>query len=209
MSVQEHADTNPHREHPDVVGSRNRLGVILLLVADVAMALSVLFVYFYLRQQNVNDMWLPAATADRPAVHPISTRGTWVVTALAGLGLLSHFYGLMGARLKNSLTISQAQLVRGGTFAMAFSAAALVYQFGQISNAPFTTTSGAYASAYFLIAGLNTLHLVLTLFISIGNWNRSRLGLYVSDHWHVDIVNIWWIWMTTSSLLGAFALSFT
>ena len=204
MSVQEHAHSNPHHEHPDVVGSRNRLGVILLLVADVAMALSVLFVYFYLRQQNVNDMWLPAATADTPAVLPISTRGTWIVTALAGLGLLSHFYGLMGARVK-----SQSQLTMGGTIAMAFSAAALVYQFGQISSAPFTTTSGAYASAYFLIAGLNTLHLVLTLFIAIGNWNRSRLGLYVSDHWHVDIVNVWWIWMTVSSLLGAFALSFT
>ncbi len=204
MSVETHTGANPHHEHPDVVGSRNRLGVILLLVADVAMALSVLFVYFYLRQQNVNNMWLPLATADTPAVHPISTRGTWIVTALAALGLLSHFYGLKGARAK-----AQSQLTLGATFAMAFSAAALVYQFSQIGNAPFTTTSGAYASTYFLIAGLNTLHLVLTLFISIGNWNRSRLGLYVSDHWHVDIVNIWWIWMTVSSALGAFALSFT
>jgi heme/copper-type cytochrome/quinol oxidase subunit 3 len=202
MSVE--TQSNPHHEHPDVVGSRNRLGVILLLVADVAMALSVLFVYFYLRQQNVNNMWLPLATADTPATHPISAKGAWIVTGLAALGLLSHFYGLMGARAK-----SQAQLTLGGSFAMAFSAAALVYQFMQISSAPFTTTSGAYASSYFLIAGLNTLHLVLTLFISLGNWNRSRLGLYASDHWHVDIVNIWWIWMTVSSLLGAFALSFT
>jgi hypothetical protein len=38
MSVETHA----HHEHPDVVGSRNRLGVVLLLVADIAFALSML-----------------------------------------------------------------------------------------------------------------------------------------------------------------------
>ena len=44
MSTEVHA----HHEHPDVVGSRNRLGVILILVADIAFALAVLFTYFYL-----------------------------------------------------------------------------------------------------------------------------------------------------------------
>ncbi|MEI6671387.1 MAG: hypothetical protein WCL15_05130, partial [Actinomycetes bacterium] len=74
--------------------------------------------------------------------------------------------------------------------------------------APFGFDAGAYASCYFLITILNVVHLLLTIFISLGNWNRTRLGLYKADHWHVDIVNIWWIWMTVSSLLGAFALSF-
>ena len=199
MSVETHA----HHEHPDVVGSRNRLGLILILVADIAMALSVLFVYFYLKGQNVNDMWLPAATADTPAITAVSSKGAWYVTILAAIGLLTHFYALQGVRAKN-----QTQLVLGGGLALVFSLAAMVYQFIQVSNAPFTTTSGAYASCYFLIAGLNALHLVITVFIALGNWNRSRLGIYKSDHWHVDIVNIWWIWMTISSLLGAFALSF-
>ena len=199
MSVETHA----HHEHPDVVGSRNRLGLILILVADIAMALSVLFVYFYLKGQNVNDMWLPTATADTPAVLPISSKGAWYVTILAAIGLLTHFYALKGVRAKN-----QTQLVLGGGLSLMFSVAALVYQFIQVSSAPFTTTSGAYASCYFLIAGLNALHLVITVFVALGNWNRSRLGIYKSDHWHVDIVNIWWIWMTISSLLGAFALSF-
>jgi hypothetical protein len=36
-------ETHAHHEHPDVVGSRNRLGVILILVADIAFALSILF----------------------------------------------------------------------------------------------------------------------------------------------------------------------
>jgi hypothetical protein len=33
------------------------------------------------------------------------------------------------------------------------------------------------------------------------------LGLYSNNFWHIDIANVWWIWMVVSSLLGAFALS--
>ena len=198
MSVQ----THPHHEHPDVVGSRNRLGVILLLVADVAFALSMMFVYFYLRGQNVNDMWLPAATSDHAAITPISATPGWTVTAIAAFGLLAHFYGLKGVRAGN-----QTQLKLGSLVALVTSVVAIVYQFNTIASAPFTFSDGAYVSCFYMLTILNFVHLALTVFISLGNWNRSRLGLYVSDHWHVDIVRIWWVWMVVSSLLGAFALS--
>lgn len=198
MSVQ----THPHHEHPDVVGSRNRLGVILLLVADVAFALSMMFVYFYLRGQNVNDMWLPAGTSDHAAITPISATPGWTVTAIATFGLLAHFYGLKGVRVGN-----QTQLKLGSLVALVTSVVAIAYQFNTIASAPFTFSDGAYVSCFYMLTILNFVHLALTVFISLGNWNRSRLGLYVSDHWHVDIVRIWWVWMVVSSLLGAFALS--
>lgn len=200
MSVETHA----HHEHPDVVGSRNRLGVILLLVADISFALAVLFVYFYLKGQNVNDMWLPKASDTQDATVPVSSMGAWYVTIIAAFGLLSHRYALAGANVKN-----QTQLVLGSGIAFVASLAALIYQGSLMNNASFTITMGAYASCYYLIAGLNMVHLFLTAFISLGNWNRSRLGIYVADHWQVEIVKVWWIWMTVSSLLGAFALSFT
>ncbi len=199
MSVETHA----HHEHPDVVGSRNRLGVILLLVADIAFALSMVFVYFYLRGQNVNHMWLPAATADHPAIKPLSATPGWTVTVIAAFGMLSHFYGLQGARAKN-----QTQLKLGSLVAFVASLAAMVYQFNTISSAPFTFSDGAYVSCFYMFAILNFVHILLTVFISLGNWNRARLGIYASDFWHVDIVKIWWVWMTVSSLLGAFALSY-
>jgi heme/copper-type cytochrome/quinol oxidase subunit 3 len=201
MSLDTHA--NPHHEHPDVVGSRNRLGVILILVADVAFALSVLFVFFYLKGQNVNDMWLPKATEETPAVVPLSSISSWNVTALAAFGLIAHQFGLRGVRAGN-----QTQLKLGGLVATIVALVATVYQNMQIANAPFTFYSGAYASCFYLITILNMVHLILTVFIAFGNWNRSRIGIYAHDHWHVDIVNVWWVWMTVSSLLGAFALSF-
>jgi heme/copper-type cytochrome/quinol oxidase subunit 3 len=201
MSLGTHA--NPHHEHPDVVGSRNRLGVILILVADIAFALSVLFVFFYLKSQNVNAMWLPKATEETPAVVPLSSMSSWNITAIAAFGLIAHQFGLRGVRAGN-----QTQLKLGGLVATIAALVATVYQNMQIANAPFTFYSGAYASCYYLITILNMVHLILTVFIAFGNWNRSRLGIYAHDHWHVDIVNVWWVWMTVSSLLGAFALSF-
>ena len=198
MSVETHA----HHEHPDVVGSRNRLGVVLLLVADIAFALSMLFVYFYLRGQNVNDMWLPAATEDRPAITPIASTPGWTVTAIVAFGLLAHFYGLKGACAAN-----QTQLKLGSLVALVTSVVAIIYQTNTISTAPFTFSDGAYVSCFYMFTILNFVHIALTIFISLGIWNRARLGLYTSDHWHVDIVRVWWLWMVVSSLLGAFALS--
>ena len=201
MSVDTHAH-NAHHEHPDVVGSRNRLGVILILVADITFTLSMVFVFFYLRGQNVNNMWLPAATEERGAIEPVSSGPAWIVTAVLAFGLLAHFYGLQGVRAKN-----QIQLKLGSLVALVTAIVALVLQFNTIAGAPFTFSDGAYVSCFFLFTIMNFVHIVLTTFISLGNWNRSRLGLYVSDHWHVDIVNVWWIWMVVSSLLGAFTLS--
>jgi len=199
MSVETHA----HHEHPDVVGSRNRLGVILLLVADIAFALSMVFVYFYLRGQNVNDMWLPAATADRPAIEPLSAGPGWTVTLIVALGLVAHIYGLRGARSQN-----QTQLKLGSLVALVMSVVAMVYQYNTIASAPFTFSDGAYVSCFYMFTIMNMVHILLTVFISLGNWNRARLGLYVENFWHVDIVRIWWIWMVVSSLLGAFSLSY-
>jgi len=195
-------EVNTHHEHPDVVGSRNKLGLVLILVADIAFALSVLFVYFYLKQQNVNNMWLPRATEGQAATIPANAMGAWYLTLLAGLGLLANNYALRGARAKNA---TQVNLGLGS--AAVISIALLSYQIYQMRQVEFTVTWGAYASCYFLITGLSVLHYAITVFVGIGNWNRGRLGIYVKDYWHIDIINVWWIWMVVSSLLGAFALS--
>ena len=204
MSLDTHAHANPHHEDPDVVGSRNRLGVILLIVADVAFALSMVFTYFYLKAQNVNEMWLPKGNEEHPAINPVSSSGAWSITAIAAVGLGAHFLALKSARKSKAGSMKSF-----GFIALVASLVALVMQIGQFGSVPFTFYDGAYVSCWYLFAIMNTVHLALTAFIALGNWNRSRLGLYKSDIWHVDIVNVWWVWMVISSLLGAFSLSFT
>jgi heme/copper-type cytochrome/quinol oxidase subunit 3 len=202
MSIQTHSH-NAHHEDPDVVGSRNRLGVILILVADIAFALSMVFVYFYLRAQNVNDMWLPKATEEHAAVVAQSSNKAWTITAIAALGLSTHFYALKGARAHNDIKLKLGSLV-----SLVTSIVAIYFQVNTFTTAPFTFSDGAYVSCFYLFAVMNFVHLSLTVFIAFGNWNRARLGLYETDVWHVEIVNVWWVWMVVSSLLGAFCLSF-
>ena len=202
MSLDTHSH-NAHHEDPDVVGSRNRLGVILILVADIAFALSMVFVYFYLRSQNVNDMWLPKATEEHEAIIALSSSKAWTITSIAAFGLLSHYYALKGARVHN-----EVQLKLGSLVSLITSLVALYFQYNTFATAPFTFSDGAYVSCFYLFAIMNFVHLALTVFIAFGNWNRARLGLYASNVWHVDIANVWWVWMVVSSLLGAFCLSF-
>lgn len=199
-----HEVSTPHHEHPDVVGSRNRLGVILILVADIAFFLSMLFVYFYLKQQNVNGMWLPRATEESPAVKPVSIVGPIQLFALLILGLAFNRFAMSGSRLG-----SRERINIGTMAALLLAIAATVMQVQQMNNAGFTTRMGTYASTYYLFAFISLIHLVLTVFIALGNWNRGRLGLYTKNHWHLSISNVWWIWMVVSSGLTTFALSFT
>ena len=197
-----HNSHGAHHEHPDDVGSRNRLGVILILVADISFALSMMFVFFYLKSQNINNMWLPEATEDSPAITPLSSMPAWIVTTVAAVGLLFHYLGLKGARVG-----AQGTLKNFSFLALLASIAGTLYQWKTIATAPFTFHQGTYVSAFYLLTIMNLVHLILTILISLGNWNRSRLGLYKSDHWHVDIVRVWWTWMAISSGLGAFCLS--
>lgn len=196
--------STPHHEHPDVVGGRNRLGVILILVADIAFFLSMLFVYFYLKQQDVNGMWLPRATEDQPAVTPVSIVGPIQIFVLLIVGLMSNRFAVSGSRIG-----SRERINIGTMIALLLAIGATVLQIQQMNSTGFTTRMGTYASSYYLFAAISLIHLLLTVFIAFGNWNRGRLGLYTSNHWHLTISNVWWIWMVVSSGLGAFALSFT
>ena len=195
-------ETHAHHEDPDVVGSRNRLGVILILVADISFALSMMFVFFYLKSQNIHEMWLPKGDEEHAAIHPLSSTPAWTVTLVAAVGLAFHYFGLRSARNGNQSALKGASLI-----ALVAAVAGAVMQWNTIANAPFTFHEGSYVSAFYLLTIMNQVHLLLTVFISFGNWNRARLGLYKSNYWHVDIVNVWWIWMAVSSGLGAFCLS--
>ena len=108
MSHEVHSHT-AHHEHPDDVGSRNRLGVILILVADISFALSMMFVFFYLKSQNVHDMWLPKGDEEHAAIHPLSSNPAWLVTAIAALGMAIHYFGLQSARSEEHTSELQSQ----------------------------------------------------------------------------------------------------
>ncbi|MGZ4745269.1 MAG: hypothetical protein ACXVYS_18845, partial [Oryzihumus sp.] len=53
------------------------------------------------------------------------------------------------------------------------------------------------------LAGYHAFHLLLTLFIGIGVWNRARMGRYATDGWQVRLVGYWWAWVAVAAILTA------
>jgi heme/copper-type cytochrome/quinol oxidase subunit 3 len=147
-------------------------------------------------------MWLPQGDEEHAAIHPLSSSPAWTVTTIAAIGALIHYFGLRSARQGN-----QSALKGAGLLSLVAALAGTVMQWNTVATAPFTFHEGSYVAAFYLLTIMNLVHLFLTVFISFGNWNRARLNLYSSNYWHVDIVNVWWIWMAVSSAMGAFCLS--
>jgi len=187
-----------HGEDMSIVGRRWRTGVLLLIVADAAFVASLMFSYLYLRGLNTEGAWIPAHGAKA------ATWGNWV---LAGGLVVSA-----GVVRWSELAIRKQdvrRLVAGAGLAALVVLGCIGGQIVQLATFPFRMDSGSYASAVFLIAYANLFHLLLTLFIGLGLWNRARLGRYsAAEHWQIQLGRIWFVWVALASLATALTLSF-
>jgi heme/copper-type cytochrome/quinol oxidase subunit 3 len=187
-----------HVESLDVVGSRWRTGVRLLIAADAALLVALVFTYFYLRALNTDGGWIPKGSP---------TEAIWISWALAGGMVLSAALYRWGER--SNLAGRTNRLVLGSGLAVLVLVLTTVGQITQMATFPFKAEVGAYASTLWVLAGTNLFHLLLTLFIGVGLWNRSRMGKYTkTDAWQVRVVGLWWSWVALSTIIGAFSASF-
>lgn len=196
-SVVATAPVQPH-DDVDVVGARWRMGVILIVVADAAFVASLVFTYFYLRGLNTEGGWLPKGSP---------SAAIWVSWAIAGGLVLSaavYRWGHVGIKAGKS-----SHLVVCSGIATLIVLADTVGQIIQLGTFPFRVDSGSYASSVFAIAGASLFHLLITVFVGIGLWNRARLGKYTeTSNWEVRVVGIWWSWIAVAAVVGAFTTSF-
>jgi heme/copper-type cytochrome/quinol oxidase subunit 3 len=196
-SVVATAPAQPH-DDADVVGARWRMGVTLIIVADAAFVASLVFTYFYLRGLNTEGGWLPKGTP---------TAAIWVSWVIAGGLVLSaalYRWGQAG-----QIAGRPSQLVIGAGLAVAVVLADTVGQIIQLGTFPFRVDSGSYASSVFVLSGANLFHLLITLFVGFGLWNRARLGRYAAPgSWQVRVVGMWWTWIAVAAIISAFTTSF-
>jgi heme/copper-type cytochrome/quinol oxidase subunit 3 len=187
-----------HHDDAEVVGARWRMGVILIIVADAAFVASLVFTYFYLRGLNTEGGWLPKGSP---------TAAIWVSWVIAGGLVLSaalYRWGQAG-----QLAGKHGQLVAGTGLAVAVVLADAVGQIIQLGTFPFRVDSGSYASSVFVLSGANLFHLLITLFVGFGLWNRARLGKYnTPGSWQVRVVGMWWSWIAVAAIISAFTTSF-
>jgi heme/copper-type cytochrome/quinol oxidase subunit 3 len=198
MTALTHDGAAGHHDSPDVVGRRQRLGVILLILADVAFVLSLVFTYTYLRQLNTEGGWIPAEG------HTESVGFGWLIAGVMVAAWVAYRWGEAGARSGRN-----RRLVLGAGIAVIIAAVDLFLQLYQLVSSTLRVADGSYASSFMALSGYHAFHVILSLFIGIGLWNRARLGLFTVNHWQVRIVGYWWAWVAASAVITAATTSLT
>jgi len=191
-----------HHDSAEKVGRRERLGVRLLIVADGAFVFGMIFSWFYLRNLNENNAWLPKG------VHTFTTASGYTSAIGLIIAALAHRAGEMnhGLRRVSSIVVFLALLVGA------------VYQWHQMAHMPFIAHddngrpfyNGAYASNWVLVAGANMFHYLLGAFVALGlviRGYRTKLDP-VLEEWRQRTAGSWFTWIAISGILCAIAASF-
>jgi heme/copper-type cytochrome/quinol oxidase subunit 3 len=186
-------------DSPEDVGRRQRLGVLLLIVADVAFVLSLVFAYLYLRELNTEGGWIPAEGG-----RTMGVGFGWVIAAVMVLSWVAYRWGEAAASVGK-----RERLVLGSLVATVLVVVDLALQVFQMVNTTIRVDDGSYASAWMALSGYHAFHLAVTLFIGVGLWNRARLGLFATNHWQVRLVGYWWTWVAISAIIIAATTSLT
>ncbi len=187
-----------HVEDVDLVGRRWRLGVLLLMFADASFVASLVFTYFYLRGLNTESGWFPDGASSTPIWIG------WAIAAGTVLSAAAFRWGQSGIQ-----TGSEQRLVRGAGLAVLVLLVVGVGQLIQLATFPFDVAESSYASTTYALGAANLFHVLLTLFVGIGIWNRGRLHKFSStNNWQVKVIGLWWTWIAAAAVLSAVTTSF-
>ena len=192
-----------HHDSPDAVGRRDRLGVILLIVADIAFVGSLMFSYMYLRFLNTEGAWMPEGMIEAPPLI------AWIVITIMVIGLVAFYLGVRGMKAGKP-----SSLALGAGVALIAALSSLVFEIVKMSQFNFPLSdkgyfAGGYSSTMVTLAGANAFHLVLTIVITLGILNRARLGKYKDPaSWQPRIATYWWLWVVVSALLVGLMTTF-
>jgi heme/copper-type cytochrome/quinol oxidase subunit 3 len=188
-----------HHDAPEVVGRRERLGVRLLIVADGAFVFGMIFSYFYLRNLNANNGWLPKGA------HYFHASTGWLAISPLIIAAIVHRTAERRRESFNLLSlVTLIALLIGG-----------YYQWRQIAHMPFIIHDdlefeGSYASMWLLIAGANLFHYIIGSFVALGLVLRARRAHVnpILETWRLRIAGSWFTWIAISGIAAAITTSF-
>jgi heme/copper-type cytochrome/quinol oxidase subunit 3 len=195
-----------------VVGRRNRVGLILLIVVDFSGTMALIVSYAYLWSLNVNNGWAPNTQTfgnndllKSRAPLPWAADGPfWGILALAVIAAALLWIGIRSLRSGH-----RGGLVGFAALSLLVVVGALAFQWWQITTFPFGPGNGSYASVVFLITSATFVHLALLAFLLLAIVNRTRAGLITSDNpFQARLVGYWMIWVCVSILLGVLCTTF-
>lgn len=199
-------------EPVSVVGRRNRLGVIFLIVADFSGTMALIISYCYLWALNVNNGWAPNTPSLNGNLDVISRERLpwaadwpfWVIFLLSVVATVILWMGIRSLRPGH-----HAGLVTAAVVSLIVTIATLALQWWQMATFPFDITSGAYASAVFLLTGSVLFNVGISAFLLFGVAGRTSSGKIAADNpWQAKLVGYWMIWVCFAILLGAICTTF-
>ena len=194
-----HTEFHIHHDAPAVVGRRERLGVRLLIVADGAFVVGMIFSYFYLRGLNANNSWVPKGG------HTLAASTGWVVAAPLIAAAIVHKIGVKSRSAVASGFVLLAMLVGG------------YLQWKQLAHMPFVAVDdggrnffeGAYASNWVVLAGANMFHYIIGAFIALGLFIRGFRAKVdpTLEYWRQLTASSWFTWIAIAGVLCAITTS--
>jgi heme/copper-type cytochrome/quinol oxidase subunit 3 len=202
MSATTHSsEFHVHQDSDAARGRRERLGVRLLIVADGSFLFSMIFSYFYLRNLNNNNAWLPKG------VNHYSVGSAWLVAFPFIVAAITHRLGQSSRQTRGLTSIVTVVVIAVGMY----------YQYHQMAHMPFMLRldngvlifNGAYATNWVLIAGAGMFHYILSLFIGLGILIRTKTT-HVSEElelWRQRVAQSWFTWCAIAAILTAITLS--
>jgi heme/copper-type cytochrome/quinol oxidase subunit 3 len=185
--------------HDQVVKRSQQIGVLLLIAADAAFVLSLIFTYLYLRGLNTEGGWLPKGA------HTLGPANGWIIAAIIAASAAAYRRGEVRSRAKG-----RGALIAGTSVALALLVADLAAQVWRMVTMNLSVGENSYASCIMVLSGAHVFHLLITVVVGAGIWIRARRGLLTGDGgWHARMAGYWWYWVAVSAVLVALTTTFT
>lgn len=167
----------------DETSRKLRVGIGLYVLVDVTLVASLFASYIFLRVYNTQGQWFTG----------IKAPNTGLLTVLAAILALSAVSYYLAER---ALHTNNQQMFRLAVVAaLVLMAIALVWTVWYMGHLPFTTSDGAFASAFIMLTSYHVLHMIVATLIGIGVVNRAFHGRYSSlNTIGITVIGFFWYW---------------
>ncbi len=192
----------PHVYSPEVQGRRERLGVRLLIVANGSFLAAMMFTWFYLRNLNTNNAWLPKG------VHTFSVASGWSAGAGLILAGVLHGIGIQNISLRRLTSKLVLVVLVIGAYLEWHQMAHMPFIAQDADSRPFY--NGAYASSWVIMAGTRMFAYLISIFVALGLVIRGyRVTLNpILEEWRQRTAGSWFTWVAIAGFLSAVTISF-
>lgn len=193
----------PHVYAPEVQGRRERLGVRILIIANGSFLAAMMFTWFYLRNLNTNNAWIPKG------VHTFSVGSGWSAGAGLILAGVIHAIGVQNKSLRRVTSLLVLVVLVIGAYLEWHQMAHMPFIAQDDNSRPFY--NGAYASSWVIMAGTRMFEYFIATFVALGLVIRGARATNVNpilEEWRQRAAGSWFTWVAIAGFLSAITISF-